>query len=201
MKKYGFIKACLFCKEEFETRPRFVDYCSQKCKNPLNRGEYDPWNKGIKLTDEQKAKQNTEGLKKGWGWNKGSTNTNQSIKWLGSSNPNWEGKMNNLRPKKEINNDFLVYKNECKKATYRSRYAMKKEGLLPENIGKRKDQYQLDHIIPFRQGYELGINPKIIGGRSNLRWILGVENRKKWDIFQSEDILNKVLGEHNGLLR
>jgi len=45
------------------------------------------------------------------------------------------------------------------------------------------------------------IDPKIIGGRSNLQWILGEENRKKWDNFQTEEVLNKVLGEHNGLLR
>jgi len=50
---------------------------------------------------------------------------------------------------------------------------MQKEGLVPTNTGKRKDQYQLDHIIPFKQEYEMGLDPTIIGGRSNLRWILG----------------------------
>ena len=199
--KYGIIKNCQFCGKEFETKPRFLDYCSQKCKNPLNRGEYDPWNKGLKLTEEQKAKQNREGLKKGWGWNKGLSNPEQSIKWSGIGNPNWEGKMNNLRPKREVNDEFVTYKSECKKATYRSVYAMKKAGLVPSNTGKRKDQYQLDHIIPFKQGYELGIDPKVIGGASNLQWILGEENRTKWDRFQSEEIINKVLGEYNGLFR
>ena len=144
---------------------------------------------------------NLVGLSKGWGWNKGLPNTEQSIRWSGSNNPNWEGKMNNLRPTKETDDEFLAYKSECDKATYRSRYAMKKEGSVPDNTGKRKDQYQLDHIIPFRQGYELGINPKIIGGRSNLQWILGEENRTKWDRFQPEDILNKVLGEYNGIFK
>ena len=97
MQKYGFIKACLFCSSEFKTRPRFVGYCSQKCKNPLNRGEYDPWNKGKKLTEEQKAKQNTEGLKKGWGWNKGLPNEAQRLKWIGAGNPNWGGGVSNQR--------------------------------------------------------------------------------------------------------
>jgi very-short-patch-repair endonuclease len=96
MKKYGIIKACLFCGSEFETRPRFVDYCSQKCKNPLNRGEYEPWNKGKKLTEEQKAKQNREGLKKGWGWNKGVPNEAQSIRWR-ENNPNKDGAVNAKR--------------------------------------------------------------------------------------------------------
>jgi endogenous inhibitor of DNA gyrase (YacG/DUF329 family) len=199
--KYGIIKSCQYCGGKFETKPRFLEFCSTKCKNPLNRGEYEPWNKGIKFTEEQKAKLNTEGLKKGHGWNKGLSNTLQSTKWTGSNNPNWEGKLNNLRPKKEVNDEFLAYKNECRKATHRSRYAMKREGLIPNNTGKRKDQFQLDHIIPFKQGYELGIDPKIIGGMSNLQWILGEENRTKWDRFQSEEIINKVLGENNGILR
>jgi hypothetical protein len=201
MKKYGLTKVCLFCGNEFESRPRFLDFCSQKCKNPLNRGEYQPWNKGIKLSEEQKAKQNTDGLKKGHGWNKGQTNEKQSKKWQGSNNPNWEGRLNNLREKRQINDDFIKYKRECHKATYRTRYAMRKEGLIPSITGKRKDQYQLDHIIPFKQGFELGIDPIIIGGSSNLRWILGEENRTKWDRFQTEEVVNKVLGEHYGLQR
>lgn len=199
MKKYGVEKVCEYCGCTFITRPRFLVYCSTACKNPNNRPGHTPWNKGIKLTDEQKAKLNTSGLSKGRGWNKGLPNPEQSIKWAGSKNPNWEGKTNNLRPKKEIDDEFIKYKRECRKVTYRSVYVMKREGIIPSNTGKRKDQYQLDHIIPFKQGYELGIDPKIIGGRSNLRWILGEENRTKWDRFQPEEIINKVLGEYNGL--
>jgi hypothetical protein len=201
MKKYGIIKECVFCGHQFETRPRFLMYCSTPCKNPINRPGHVTWNKGLKLTDEQKSLLNLEGLKKGWGWNKGQTNERQSIKWTGEGNPNWEGKMNDLRPKKEIDDRFLEYKRECKRATHRSLYAMKKSGLVPTNTGKRKNQYQLDHIIPFKQGYEIGIDPKVIGGKSNLRWILGEENRTKWDRFQPEEIINKVLEEYDGLLR
>ncbi len=194
MKKYGIIKACLFCGVEFETRLRFLDYCSQKCKNPLNRGEYDPWNKGLKLTEEQKAKQNREGLKKGWGWNKGIPNEAQSLRWR-ENNPNKDGRVNNMRPKNYVDDAFTAYKREAKKATYRSWYAMKQEGSIPSNTGKRKDQYQLDHIIPYRQGFELGIDPAVIGSRKNLRWILGEENRQKWDRFQPEEIIKNILGE------
>ena len=194
MKKYGIIKACQYCGNNFETRPRFVDYCSQKCKNPLNRGEYDPWNKGKKLTEEQKAKQNTEGLKKGWGWNKGIPNEAQSIRWR-ENNPNKNGRINNMRPKNYIDNEFTAYKREVRKATYRSWYAMKQAGLIPTNTGKRKDQYQLDHIIPYRQGFELGIDPQILGSKENLRWILGEKNRQKWDRFQTEEVIKNILGE------
>lgn len=192
--KYGLSKDCLFCKSRFITKPRFLDYCSQKCKNPLNRGEYDPWNKGIKLTEEQKAKQNTDGLTKGRGWNKGVPNERQRERWL-INNPNKDGKINNLRPKNYVDTEFTAYKRECRKATYRSWYAMKQEDVIPKNTGKRKDQYQLDHIIPFRQGFELKIDPKIIGSRKNLRYILGEENRSKWDSFQSEDIIKSIIGD------
>jgi hypothetical protein len=197
--KYGLIKNCLFCSIEFTARPRFLDYCSQKCKNPLNRGEYEPWNKGIKLTEEQKAKQNKDGLKKGWGWNKGIPNLIARQRMLGENNPNWNGRLNNMRPKNYVDDKFSAYKRECRKATYRSVYKMKKQGLVPSNTGKHKHQYQLDHIIPFRQGYELGIDPKIIGGRQNLRYILGEENRSKWDCFQTKDVLKSILGEYYGL--
>lgn len=194
MKKYGIIKACLYCGNKFETRPRFLDYCSQPCKNPHNRAGHVPWNKGIKLTEEQKLKLNREGLKKGWGWNKGIPNEAQREKWT-LNNPNKDGRVNNMRPKNYVDDEYTAYKRECKKATYRSKYAMKKEGSVPANTGKRKNQYQLDHIIPFRQGFELGIDPKVIGGRKNLRWILGEENRTKWDRFQSEDMVKSIIGE------
>lgn len=192
MSKYGKIKKCIHCENTFETRPRFLEYCSQKCKNPLNRGEYEPWNKGIKLTSEQKLKQNIDGLAKGRGWNKGIPNLLQKIRWT-ANNPNKDGRLNNMRPKNYIDDEYSAYRREVRKATYRTHYAMKKEGSVPENTGKRKDQYQLDHIIPHRQGFELGIDPKIIGGRSNLRWILGEDNRKKWDEFQPEEVIIKVL--------
>lgn len=194
MKKYGIIKTCKFCNLNFETKPKFIDFCSQKCKNPLNRGEFEPWNKGLKLTDEQKSKQNREGLKKGQGWNKGIPNEKQRERWL-NNNPNKDGRLNNLRPKNYIDDEFTAYKRQVRKITYRSWYAMKQEGTLPQNRGKKKNQYQLDHIIPFRQGYELGIDPNIMGSRKNLRWILGEENRKKWDSFQSDDVVKNIIGE------
>lgn len=198
MKKYGILKKCLYCGSEFETKPRFLDYCSQPCKNPINRIGKVPWNKGIKFTEEQKAKQNTEGLKKGWGWNKGIPNKVQSQKWLGQGNPNWDGKINNQRPKNYVDNEYTAYKRECKKATYRSLYVMKKEGIVPKT-GKRKTDFQMDHIIPYEQGYKLGIDPKIIGSRSNLRFILGEENRNKWDSFQSDEVVKSILEEYNVL--
>ena len=196
--KYGITKHCSHCRAEFITKPRFLEYCSTPCKNPINRPGNVAWNKGVKLTEEQRANQNTEGLKKGHGWNKGIPNERQRIKWL-TDNPNKDGKVNNQRPKKKVDTAFSLYKSECLKATYRSRYQMKKEGLVPNNTGKGKTQYQLDHIIPFRQGFELNITPAVIGGRQNLRYILGSENRSKWDTYQTEEIIRSITGDYNVL--
>lgn len=194
MKKYGINKHCLFCNNEFETRPRFLDYCSQKCKNPLNRGEYAPWNKGIKLTDEQKAKQNIEGLKKGWGWNKGKVNDVARIRMLGENNPNWEGRLNNLRPKNPITEPLKEYRSKVRYATYRTIKEMKANGEWVPDTGKYKHSWQIDHIIPHKQGFELGIDPVLLGSRKNLQFIKGEENRKKWDAYQPLEIINLITG-------
>jgi len=195
--KYGISKACLFCNDTFITKPRFLDYCSQACKNPNNRPGHTPWNKGITLSEEQKEKQNRDGLKKGWGWNKGLSNEHQRKKWL-ENNPNKDGKLNNLRPKNYTDNEFEAYKRECRRATYRTVYAMKKEG-ISKITGKHKTDYQLDHIIPYKQGFELGIPPAVIGSRKNLRYILGEENRKKWDSYQSKETVESITGDSYGL--
>jgi len=140
-----------------------------------------------------------------WGWNKGiplaEWNPKVIGQWDGDKNPNWEGKMNNERPATPPDDEFIQYKNACKKATYRSVYAMRREGLVPENTGKRPEDLQLDHIIPFRQGYEAGIPPEVIGGRCNLQYITGYENRHKWDIYADEQTMINILKEHeNGIL-
>jgi 5-methylcytosine-specific restriction endonuclease McrA len=70
---------------------------------------------------------------------------------------------------------------------------MAKEGLVPKT-GKRKTDLQIDHIIPYRQGFDLNISPEIMGGNKNLRFILGEENRKKWDNYQSLAVVQHVIG-------
>ena len=199
--KYGIIKKCLYCGNEFETKPRFRDYCSQKCKNPLNRGEYDPWNKGVKLTEEQKAKQNTSGLNKGWGWNKGLPNEIARQRMLGSNNPNWEGRLNNLRPKNPITDPLKLYRSLVRKETYRTIKEMKKNGEWVPQTGKYKNSWQIDHIIPHKQGFELGIDPKLLGSKKNIQFIKGEENRKKWDSYQTNETIKLIIGEANVLQR
>ena len=71
---------------------------------------------------------------------------------------------------------------------------MAKEGLVPAT-GKRKTDLQLDHIIPYKQGFELNISPEIIGGRKNLRFILGEDNRKKWDRYQPDNVVQSIIGD------
>jgi hypothetical protein len=198
--KYGLLTRCIYCNSEFITKLRFLEYCSTPCKNPINRKGNIPWNKGIQMTENQKSKLNTEGLKKGHGWNKGLANITQKEKWSGPNNPNWEGKINNHRPKKQVDNELTKYKRECRKVTYRTLYRLRKQNLMPL-IGKKKTDMQVDHIIPFKQGYELNIDPLIMGHACNLRFITGEENRKKWDIFQSEEIIKTILENYNVILR
>jgi len=192
-KKYGILKNCKHCGTEFETKPRYVDYCSTACKNPINRPGNTAWNKGLTMTEEQKSKMNLDGLNRGRGWNKGLKNPEQSKKWTGENNPNWDGKLNNQRPHKPKDSAFEKYKAECKKVTYRSVKVLKEQNKVPNNTGKRKTDMQLDHIIPYKQGYELGLAPEIIGGISNLQYITGAENRKKWDKFQPQHIIDEVI--------
>jgi hypothetical protein len=194
--KYGIVKACLFCDKEFITKPRHIDYCSQSCKNPNNRHGNTPWNKGIKLTEEQKAKQNTDGLKKGWGWNKGKPNEIARRRML-TDNPNKDGKVNNARPKKPCNDKFKQYRGLVRRATYRTIKEMKANGEWVPEVGKYKDSWQIDHIIPHKQGYELGIDPGVLGSRKNLQFIKGKENRKKWDSYQSVEIIESIIGVKN----
>jgi endogenous inhibitor of DNA gyrase (YacG/DUF329 family) len=199
MAKYGLEKPCKYCGDKFITKPRFLDYCSQKCKNPLNRGEYDPWNKGIKLTEEQKAKQNTSGLVKGWGWNKGGTNEVARQRMLGENNPNWNGRLNNLRPKDPNVPAYRKYLGQVRKATYRTIKKMKINNEWVPKTGKYKDDWQIDHIVPCRQGFDLGIPAEIIGRRDNIQFIKGSENRSKWHTYQPLDVVKYITGETYGV--
>jgi hypothetical protein len=196
--KYGILKACLFCGTEFITKPRLIDYCSQPCKNPINRLGNIPWNKGITLTEEQKAKQNTEGLKKGWGWNKGKSNEIARQRMI-TNNPNKDGKLNNLRPKNPCNDQFKTYRGQVRQSTYRTLKEMKGNGEWIPKVGKYKDSWQIDHIIPHKQGYELGIDPAILGSRKNIQFIKGEENRKKWDSYQPMEIIESITGVKYGI--
>ena len=196
--KYGITKKCLYCEDEFITRPRFVDYCSQACKNPNNRPGHTPWNKGITLTEDQKAKQNISGLAKGWGWNKGLPNERQREKWL-KNNPNKDGKVNNLRPKKPVNDPLIKYRSSVRKETYRTLKEMKQNGEWVPQTGKYKDSWQVDHIIPHQQGWELGIDPCLLGSKKNIQFIKGEENRKKWDSYQPIEVVKSIIGDSNGL--
>jgi 5-methylcytosine-specific restriction endonuclease McrA len=185
----------MYCKQEFETRSRFLEYCSQPCKNPNNRLGHTPWNKGITLTDEQKIKQNIDGLKKGHGWNKGLTNDVARIRMLGKNNPNWEGRLNNLRPKNPITEPLKDYRSKVRYATYRTIKEMKLAGEWVPKTGKYKDSWQIDHIIPHKQGFELGIDPVLLGSRKNIQFIKGEDNRKKWDSYQPLEIVNLITGD------
>jgi 5-methylcytosine-specific restriction endonuclease McrA len=196
--KYGLSRCCLYCGHEFITKPRFLDYCSVPCKNPINRPGNTPWNKGKTLTEEQKAKQNKEGLKKGWGWNKGQSNEIARKRFL-ENNPNKDGRLNNLRPKKEINDELVLYKREVRKATYRTIKSMKLNNEYVPKFGKGKNDLQVDHIVPYKQGFELGLPASLLGSKNNLQFLKGGDNRAKWDSFQPMSVVLAIKGGLNGL--
>lgn len=194
--KYGIIKYCLYCRSQFETKRRFVDYCSTPCKNPINRPGHITWNKGITLSDEQKSKQNIEGLKKGHGWNKGKPNEIARHRML-TCNPNKDGKVNNMRPKKTPDTELEIYKSNVRKATYRTLKEMRKLGEFIPKFGKHKTDLQIDHIVPYKQGFELGIPAAILGSRKNIQFLIGVDNRAKWDTYQPMHVVRFIKGDIN----
>jgi len=69
------ILKCRICGTKFKTYPSRVKinkgkYCSKLCVFKALKGKISP-KRGIKLSKEQKSKLNLEGLRLGWGWNKG----------------------------------------------------------------------------------------------------------------------------------
>ena len=192
--KYGIIKECKHCSTEFETRPRYVDYCSTPCKNPNNRPGNVPWNKGRK---GRQRNHNTSGLSKGHGWNKGVPNPELSERMLGENNPNWNGKVNRERYKDHVpNTEYQQYKREVYKYTYRTiNNVLAPQGLVPDNVGKYSDDMQCDHIIPIKQGYAENISAELLGQAPNLQYITGEDNRKKWDDFQTPENRDRILKE------
>lgn len=201
MANYGLEHNCEYCGIKFITKPRYVKYCSQPCKNPNNRVGHTPWNKDKKMSEEFKqTKMNLAGLAKGWGWNKGIPNDRQKEKWL-CDNPNKDGKLNNLRPKNPVTEPLKIYRGLVRKATYRTIKEMKQAGKWVPAVGKYKDSWQTDHIIPHQQGWELGILPHLLGSRMNIRFIRGDENRKKWDTYQPLDVVEEIIGDINGLFK
>jgi hypothetical protein len=200
MSKYGLEKTCEYCGVTFITKPRYVLFCSAPCKNPINRKGHIAWNKGIKLTEEQKAKQNIDGLAKGRGWNKGIPNDRQREKWL-ANNPNKNGRLNNLRPKNPGTEPLAIYRGLVRKATYRTIKKMRKLGEWVPKLGKYKHSWQTDHIIPHQQGWELGILPQLLGSKQNIQFIKGDENRKKWDTYQPLDVVEEIIGDIDGIFK
>ena len=198
MANYGLEHNCEYCGIKFITKPRYVKYCSQPCKNPINRKGNIAWNKGIKLTEEQKATQNRTGLAKGWGWNKGIPNKRQREKWL-ANNPNKDGKLNNLRPKDPNVPAYRKYLGKVRGITYRTIKEMKSNNQWVPKFGKHKDDWQIDHIVPCKQGFELGIPPELIGRRDNIQFIKGSENRSKWHTYQPLDVVKYITGETYGV--
>jgi hypothetical protein len=64
--------------------------------------------------------------------------------------------------------------------TYRTHKHILNPDDLPRTLCGIENGYQLDHKISIKWGYEHGLNPKIVGGLSNLQMLSWQENRQKW---------------------
>jgi hypothetical protein len=51
----------------------------------------------------------------------------------------------------------------------------------------------------YKQGFELGIDPCLLGSKKNIQFIKGEENRKKWDSYQPIEVVKSIIGDSNGL--
>ena len=140
------------------------------------------------------------GLKKGHGWNKGKKNLLQSIRWK-ENNPNADGKLNNLRPKKtdSTRTEFQIYKSEVRKTTYRTIKKLKADGHFLPNFGKYKTDYQIDHIVSIKQGFELGVPASLLGDIKNIQFLKAHDNRAKWHTNQSMALIRIVKGKYYGI--
>ncbi len=112
-----------------------------------------------------------------------------------TNNPNKDGKLNNLRPKNPNVPAYRKYLGEVRKITYRTIKEMKANNEWVPITGKHKTDWQIDHIIPCKQGFELGIDPSLLGSKNNIQFIKGEENRKKWDSYQPADIIESIIGK------
>ena len=86
-----------------------------------------------------------------------------------------------------------------RRATYRTIKEMKANNEWVPVTGKGKNDYQIDHIIPCKQGFDLGIEASLLGLRNNIQFIRGEENRKKWHSYQTDEVIKSIIGDSNGL--
>jgi 5-methylcytosine-specific restriction endonuclease McrA len=58
---------------------------------------------------------------------------------------------------------------------------------------------QVDHIIPYEQGFDLGIPASLLGGKNNIQFLKGEDNRAKWNHYQPMSVVIAITGVINGL--
>lgn len=158
-----------------------------------------PWNKGLKKgMPGAQTNYNTEGFKLGWTRVQSEEERKATSERMRKNNPNHGGKVNKLRSKYRVKNKaFDTYRYECVKYTRRTERSIS----IPEERGKYKECLQLDHIIPFKQGFELGIDPQVMGSEHNIQWITQEENRQKWDKWVPQETVDGILRSCNRSLR
>lgn len=190
---------CKFCGNEFEERRWFRKYCSIACKNPNNRKGNVPWNKGLTKEDPRVLKSVTSPnrVPPPHGWNKG--NKTEAAKKASAAasermrknNPNHNG-VANLKRKNAIRpTGWKLYIRQVRKFTMRTKRIILKSSNI--TFGKKQNDWQMDHIIPLKQGFELNIPPYIMGHNFNIQILKQKENRTKWATFQDDEMIENII--------
>lgn len=190
---------CEFCGKEFEPKPRFKRFCSTPCKNPRNRPGHSTWNKGLTKEDPRVLRNITSPnrVMKCSGWNKGNvTKRAQEVAKAASermqaNNPNANGVCNKQRPKYTRLDGWDEYVRQVRKFTMRTKRRILQQTSI--RFGKYRDDWQLDHIIPIEQGFELNVPPFIIGSNANCQILKQHANRKKWNKKQPPEMVNEII--------
>ena len=143
-----------------ENHPMFGKHHTEEAKKKMSiahKGQIS-WNKGKKLTDEQKDKLNITGLKLGHGWNKGTKGImkawnkgKKQPEFSGENHPNWKGG----KVSKDKIERIRFQKTVQKKVFERDNYTCQICGIRGNQTG---GQLQVDHIQSWAEYVELRFN-------------------------------------------
>jgi hypothetical protein len=136
------------------------------------------------------------------GWNKGNISerakqvAKQSSVRMRKDNPNKNGYFNKQRKVFQRLDGWAEYVRQVRKFTMRTKRRIQKRSNI--QFGKHKNDWQMDHVIPIEQGFELNIPPYIIGSTMNCQVLKQHLNRKKWNKKQPSEMVEMIIESFMG---